>query len=147
MVLRRGKWPECRKCGYEISWCEDILETVAIRKKVRTGSLGFWEASRPLLLSHFPTRITIATSYKNTLILVLFLAIDKLHERRMALYKHVHIQLYPKAIAQLLDTCSFALSATVGKKYKGDTVGLEVGEGAVGTRKRVGAAEEDAINT
>jgi len=109
--------------------------------------LKFWEDSRPLLLSHFSTRIPVATSHKNTLILVLLLAIDKLHKRRMALYEHVHIQRYFKAMAQLTDTCGFALPATVGEKYEGDAVGLEVGEGVVGPGKRVGAAEEDAIDT
>lgn len=65
----------------------------------------------------------------------------------MALYEHVHIQRYVKLIAQLFDTCGFALSAAVGEKYEGNPVGLEVGEGAVGVRERIGAAEEDAIDT
>lgn len=64
----------------------------------------------------------------------------------MALHEHIHIQWYFKPIRELFDPCSFALAAAIGEKYEGDLIGLEVGEGTMGSRERIRATEEDAIN-
>lgn len=64
----------------------------------------------------------------------------------MALYEHVHIQRDLELMAQLFDACSFSFSTPIGEKYERNSVGLEVGESAVGSRERFRAAEEDAID-
>ena len=64
----------------------------------------------------------------------------------MALYEHIHVQWHIQAFAQFLDSRFFILPAAIREKDKGDAIGLEVGEGSVSTRQRVGAAEKDTID-
>ena len=97
-----------------------------------------------LLLRYFPAHIAISSHDKDTLILQGFLAIvavDQLGKGCMALYKEVRVQWHIKALTELRDTIGFMLAAAVGEEDEGDVVGLEITEGFLSARERLGAAD------
>ena len=65
----------------------------------------------------------------------------------MGLYEHGGIEGYFEELAELLYTFLFRLAAAIGEEDEGNTVGLEVGKGAVGAGERFGGAEENAVDT
>ena len=70
----------------------------------------------------------------------------ELSKRRMALYKHARIKRDVEAPTQVCDPFGLALTAAIGKKYKWYTLFLEIFESLMGSRKRIGGAEQYAIN-
>ena len=50
-------------------------------------------------------------------------------------------------VANFLDSLSLAFTAAIGQEDEGNALFLEIAEGLAGAGKRVGAAEEDAIDT
>ena len=65
----------------------------------------------------------------------------------MGLYEHGGIEGHFEELAELLYAFLFRLASAIGEEDEGNAVGLEIGEGAVGTGKWFGGAEENTVNT
>ena len=65
----------------------------------------------------------------------------------MALYEHADVEGYFEMVAKFLNSLSLAFTAAIGEKYEGNALFLEIAEGFASAGKRIGAAEEDAIDT
>ena len=63
------------------------------------------------------------------------------------MYEHAHIEGDFQAIAGFLDSLRFGFTAAIREENEGNAVLLEIAEGFAGTGERIGAAEEDAIDT
>lgn len=67
-------------------------------------------------------------------------------KRGVALNEHGRVERDLQLLAQLGHSFRFVFAAAIGEQDEGDALALEVREGLVGARERVGAAKEDAID-
>lgn len=70
----------------------------------------------------------------------------QLCKRRVRLHEHGLIEGHFEQLAKLFHTLLLGLAATIGKEDEGDTVVLEIGEGAMSAGKGLGGAEEDSVD-
>lgn len=119
------------------------VTTVLKLRSISSVGRGALYQHLPVRLCNNSTFVAFSTNNHDSLVFILV----HIGKRRMTLHEHAGVHIYIQLLAQIGHTLRLMLATAIREEDKGNALRLEIGEGPVGTRQRVGASKEDSIDT